>query len=408
MFTTNPFFYYGAVYSNKCASSSALKTKPAYLSEQQKLFVCQPSFAYYLPPSFGSSRVKETQLKRDFRKAGYLSLEEGIQAVVRKENLYAKGYWSDIYQSPSLPKYLIKHLLPIPRYPGEIGPKPPSTSFVQFLQPDFRKQSFGQPIAKIGIPQLGEFLILPKVSGLPSGIRYDKTALNPGVINESLDLTETYFYDARKDYNNHLIRVSSLPQDAYNQFSKQMINLNKQAYVIDATVNNILIDEAKEKINVVNLRKMEWAQKHLGYVENNLAHFIAGILDNSYVDRERRILREKQDTKETLPNYPVKLTPFGIQPLSSEEDPVAVKLRQKILYKILIAALWTDLPIPDIPFDGGRWHQIMDPEYSFKLSGMEGKWQEVRNWLLESHKKGKKQKEDTLQKINQLFRINIR
>jgi hypothetical protein len=97
--------------------------------------------------------------------------------------------------------------------------------------------------------------------------------------------------------------------------------------------------------------------------ENSLAYMIGMLMDAMFLQME----------SDQIPN------PSQRQ---AQNTPLLIALRKQILKNSLIAAYKYHLKVPSLPFDQQHTFAMCDPEKTFAVSDMSGKWTAIRNLLL--------------------------
>lgn len=213
--------------------------------KQQRKAIQQEKVAFQsIPVHFGRDLVHHREDGLPFEIAEKMpkgvSIYDLISRAQNSENIIGQGANSIVYNLPQLDDYVLKVLnkddpnkIDMNEFPSDVN--------------------LGQPVWQDkNNPRL---LILKKIEGNEHSIpNWSKTVGVP------LKVTK----EQSKKFAKQISLIASMPQEAFNQFAKDVKVLSDKGYKLDSiNPNNLIVDEGKEQIHIIDYFKVNPKETHL-------------------------------------------------------------------------------------------------------------------------------------------------
>ena len=215
------------------------------------------------------------------------------------------GFHNNVYKIPGNDDYVLRTGLFVTNYMNAI---PLSRYRMVDIEDKKMKINIGQKVARIELHspyQILEFEVLKKQSGKPLGVKCREAIVKKDGTLQENELPYEHI-TRRKYYADSIHSVSQLPLSAYDKLIADLIVAHKAGYSFDATnSNNLLIDEEKQEINLVDMSKyksrISWkkvllALTNRAYFEtyaDQKNEFSSSIEENEQVKQDTAIIIEK-------------------------------------------------------------------------------------------------------------------
>ncbi|MBQ8887325.1 MAG: serine/threonine protein kinase [Candidatus Gastranaerophilales bacterium] len=196
-----------------------------------------------MPAFYGRDLVKTNPLPEEIRSKmpeGY-SIQDLIKLAQTEENKLGQGANSIVYSIPHLDDYALKVLnkddpnkINMSEFPADVN--------------------LGQPVWQDD--KNPRILILKKIEGKEHSIpNWSKTVNTP-----PLQITK----EQASNFTKQLSVISNMPQETFDQFAKDVKVLSDKGYKLDSiNPNNLLVDEKKQQIHIIDYFKVNPNETHL-------------------------------------------------------------------------------------------------------------------------------------------------
>ena len=213
--------------------------------KQQRKAIQQEKVAFQsIPVHFGRDLVhhREDGLPSEIaeKMPKGVSIYDLINRAQNSENIIGQGANSIVYNLPQLDDYVLKVLnkddpnkIDMNEFPSDVN--------------------LGQPVWQDkNNPRL---LILKKIEGKEHSIpNWSKTVGIPLYVTK----------EQSTKFAQQLLTIASFPQSAFNQFAKDVKVLSDKGYKLDSiNPNNLIVDEGKEQIHIIDYFKVNPKETHL-------------------------------------------------------------------------------------------------------------------------------------------------
>ena len=213
--------------------------------KQQRKAIQQEKVAFQsIPVHFGRDLVHHREDGLPFEIAEKMpkgvSIYDLISRAQNSENIIGQGANSIVYNLPQLDDYVLKVLnkddpnkIDMNEFPSDVN--------------------LGQPVWQDkNNPRL---LILKKIEGKEHSIpNWSKTVGIPLYVTK----------EQSTKFAQQLLTIASFPQSAFNQFAKDVKVLSDKGYKLDSiNPNNLIVDEGKEQIHIIDYFKVNPKETHL-------------------------------------------------------------------------------------------------------------------------------------------------
>ena len=213
--------------------------------KQQRKAIQQEKVAFQsIPVHFGRDLVhhREDGLPSEIaeKMPKGVSIYDLISRAQNSENIIGQGANSIVYNLPQLDDYVLKVLnkddpnkIDMNEFPSDVN--------------------LGQPVWQDkNNPRL---LILKKIEGKEHSIpNWSKTVGIPLYVTK----------EQSTKFAQQLLTIASFPQSAFNQFAKDVKVLSDKGYKLDSiNPNNLIVDEGKEQIHIIDYFKVNPKETHL-------------------------------------------------------------------------------------------------------------------------------------------------
>ena len=196
-----------------------------------------------IPAFYGRDLVKTNPLPDEIRSKmpkGF-SIQDLIKMAQTEENKLGQGANSIVYAIPHLDDYALKVLnkddpnkIDMSEFPSDVN--------------------LGQPVWQD--EKNPRILILKRIDGKEHSIpNWSRTVNTP-----PLQVTK----EQSREFAKQLSTISNMPQETFDQFAKDVKVLSDKGYKLDSiNPNNLLVDEEKQQIHIIDYFKVNPAETHL-------------------------------------------------------------------------------------------------------------------------------------------------